>query len=152
MLLKKVPIIRSWSLVKISKVSDLFKLHSFEPGEIIYNIEDSVDRIYFVNEGHVQLQLFFLISQTQTAPISKNQVCRTTSNIVVKKNLSRLGHGRQFGYAEILLKQKTRLFRASVYGQEPVQVISISKKKWLAELSDQDIKDYLKLSKAFTDI
>ena len=51
LLLKKVPIIRNWSLVKIVKVSDIFKLHWFEPGDIIYDLEEPVDRIYFVNEG-----------------------------------------------------------------------------------------------------
>ena len=53
-LLKKVPILCEWSIKKVIEVSEFFHKKSFEPGEIIYDIGDKTDNIYFIQSGSVQ--------------------------------------------------------------------------------------------------
>ncbi len=52
-LLQKVPIMRNWPLTKIIDISEHFKVRTFEPGEVIYDIGDKSDHIYFINDGKV---------------------------------------------------------------------------------------------------
>ena len=47
-LLQKVPIIRQWPLMKIIAFSEHFQKQSFEPGQIVYDLGDPTDTVYFV--------------------------------------------------------------------------------------------------------
>ena len=47
-LLKKVPILREWSIKKVIETSEFFQKKFYEPGEIIYDIGDKSDNIYFI--------------------------------------------------------------------------------------------------------
>ena len=47
-LLQKVPVIRDWPLIKIVDISDRFTRKSYEPGEIIYNLGNTVDKVFFI--------------------------------------------------------------------------------------------------------
>lgn len=48
--------------------------------------------------------------------------------------------------------EKERLFRAKVTGSKRVQVIYLSKKHWLKQLSSNDVQAYIKLGSSYSDI
>ena len=47
-LLKKIPIIREWSLMKIINMCYEIEKHTYEPGSIVYDIGSPTDKIYFI--------------------------------------------------------------------------------------------------------
>jgi len=63
-----------------------------------------------------------------------------------------IGHGRQFGFEEMVKCEKERLFRAKVSGSKRVQVIYLSKKHWLKQLSSNDVQAYIKLGSSYSNI
>ena len=85
---------RDWPLTKIVDISEHFKSISFEPGEVIYDLGSRSDAIYFVQEGQIALELLYLVQHTRTYPVSKKEVTRNTTNLIVKRTVRTLGHGR----------------------------------------------------------
>ena len=71
---------------------------------MIYDLGDKTDNIYFIQAGKVQLQLHYMISQTRTFPVSKHEVMRNTTNMIVKRTMREIQQGRQFGFEEIVMR------------------------------------------------
>ena len=93
-MIKKVPILREWSIKKVIETSEFFQKKFYEPGEFIYDIGDKSENIYFIQGGTVQLQLHYLISKTRTFPVSKHEVMRNTSYVIVKRIVREIAAGR----------------------------------------------------------
>jgi len=110
-----------------------------------------VENIYFIQEGLVTLELFYLIQQTTTFPSTENEVNRNTMNTVVKRMVRKIGHARQFGFEEMIKCMKERIFRARVFGPKAVEVLYLSKKHWLRLLDQSDVQDYTELSAIYVD-
>lgn len=92
-LLQKVAILSNWSVKKVIEISEYFQMKTYQPGDVIYEIGDSSEHIYFIQSGLVQLQLHYLISETNSFPVSKQEVMRTTSNLIVKRVVREIGTG-----------------------------------------------------------
>ena len=122
-LLKKVPILRNWSIKKVIEVSEHFQKRQYEPGETIYDIGDRTDNIYFIKSGSVQLQLHYMISETRTFPVSKQEVMRKTSSMIVQRIVREIHQGRQFGFEDMVMQQKDRLFKAKAIGKKKLEVL-----------------------------
>lgn len=148
-LLQRVPIIRDWGIMKIISLSEHFKKMSFEPGQVIFDIGDLSDTLYFIQSGQVEMQVFFMVSTTHTYPVTQSEVNRTTTNLVIKRVIRRIGHGRQFGFEEMMLRKRERLFRAQVIGKARVELLYIEKKHFLQKLSDSDIIRYKNLCEKY---
>lgn len=95
------------------------------------------------------MQLFFMVSTTQTHPVTRVEVNRTTTNIVIQRSVRKIGHGRQFGFEEMVLRKRERLFRAKVVGKRRVELLYIDKKNFLHNMSDADIIRYKKLFESY---
>ena len=93
---------RDWPLTKIIDVSEHFHKKTFEPGQIIYDLCDKVDNIYFVQSGQVEQELFYMITHSRAFPASKREKSRTHINQIVSRRMRRIGHGRQFGFEEVV--------------------------------------------------
>lgn len=63
-----------------------------------------------------------------------------------------IGHGRQFGFEEMVRCQKERLFRARAVGHRRAELISLSKQDWLKQLSKKDVFEYFKLGEGYCDM
>ena len=50
---------RDWPLTKIVDVSEHIGCSSYKPGEIIYDMGDNSDYVFFVKEGEVSLELYY---------------------------------------------------------------------------------------------
>ena len=98
------------------------------------------------------MQLHYLMSKTHTFPVSKFEVMRNTSHMIVKRTMRTIGQGRQFGFEEMMMRQKERLFRAEAIGNERVEILYLSKKHFLKQLSGADINQYLEICAPYTDI
>ena len=83
--------------------------------------------------------------------MSKDQVNLSTTNIVIKTLVRKIGHGRQFGFEEMILCKGGRLFRASVVGKKPVELLYLEKKMFLKHLTNADIQAYKAHCKDYTD-
>ena len=90
----------------------------------------------------MQLELFFEVSHTRSCYISKKEANRSTTNIVIKTKVRKVGHGCQFGFEEIMLCKAGRLFRASVVGKKRVELLYLDKKLFLKHLTKADIMAY----------
>ncbi len=75
-------------------MSEQFKKGVVEPDELVYDIGDAVDRIYFVYGGNVSLELHYLVQTSNSHPIGNNQISRDTQNYVVRRTMRTIGHGR----------------------------------------------------------
>ena len=71
---------RTWPLTKITDMSEQFKKKSYKPGELIYDLGDKVDDIYFIFGVKVSLDFHYLVQTKTTFPVSGHQVCRNTQN------------------------------------------------------------------------
>ena len=51
-----------------------------------------------------------------------------------------------------MMRQKERFFRAKAIGDKKVKVLYLSKKHFLKQLSNADVKQYLAIADDYTDI
>lgn len=84
--------------------------------------------------------------------MSKHGVTRATKNLVVKRSVSTLGHGRQFGFEEMMKCWRERVFRARVIGKERVELFYLPKEAFLNQLNEKDTLNYEKICDAYTDL
>jgi len=84
--------------------------------------------------------------------VSKKEVTRNTTNLIVKRTVRTLGHGRQFGFEEMMKCWRDRVFQARVVGSRRVEVIFLSKRQFLRQLNEKDTKAYEKLCEHYSDI
>ena len=60
--------------------------------------------------------------------------------------------GRQFGFEEMVMRQKERLFKAEAIGLKKVEILYLSKKHFLKQLSSSDVKQYLEICADYNNI
>ena len=56
---------------------------------------------------------------------------RNTSNVIVMRTMREIKQGRQFGFEEMMMRQKERLFRTLAVGNSRVEILYLSKKHFL---------------------
>ena len=92
-LLKRVPIMKEWNMVKRMGFSENLNKETYEPGQTVYGLSEKVDDIFFIREGVIQLEIFYIINYSVTFPTGKWSYSRKTNSYVVKRILRKCGPG-----------------------------------------------------------
>ena len=132
------------------------------PGETIYELGDVADKVYFVQEGEVSLELYYLVEHTRTCPVRERnpenpqksivKISKDTQKIIVKRIVRRLGQGRQFGFEEMIKCWRERIFKAKAIGDKRVELIYLGKTEFLNQLNEKDTRKYDRLCDPYTNI
>ena len=101
---------QGWSTIKLTRLSALINIKTFEAGENLYKRNDPCTSLYFVKEGKVNAYTYVPIEQSNKWPISVNEwkIHQVNREYLVK--IAKLEPGHYFGDVEIL-KHCNRLLK-----------------------------------------
>ena len=150
-LLKRVPIMKEWSMVKRMGFSETLTKKTYEPGEQVYGLSEKVDDVFFIQDGVVQLEVFYIINYSVTYPTAKTSYSRKTNSSVVRRALRKIGPGQSFGFEEVVLQKPHRVFRARIVGDKPATIVCSTKENFTETITAADIKTYREACSTYSD-
>ena len=150
-LLKRVPIMQEWSMVKRMGFSESLRKRTYESGERVYGLSEKVDDVFFIQDGVVQIEVFYIINYSVTYPTAKTSYSRKTNSRVVRRALRKIGPGQAFGFEEVVLQKPHRVFQARVVGGKPATIVCSTKENFTATVTAADVKQYRAACSTYSD-